>query len=35
MLDLIRKLIDAIATSLGVVLGLSQDPSRVPVRYDD
>jgi hypothetical protein len=35
MLTLIRKVIDAIAAGLGVVLGLSPDPSRVPVRYDD
>lgn len=35
MLKQIRRVIDAVATALGVVLGLAPDPTRVPVRYDD
>jgi hypothetical protein len=35
MLKQIRRVIDAIGTALGVVLGLAPDPTRVPVRYDD
>jgi hypothetical protein len=31
----IRRVIDAVATALAVVLGLTPDPTHVPVRYDD
>jgi hypothetical protein len=29
------KLVEALATACGVVLGLTPDPTRVSVRYDD
>lgn len=35
MIGTIRRVVEALATALGVVLGLVPDPTTIPVRYDD
>jgi hypothetical protein len=35
LFETIRRILDALATAAGVVLGLVPDPTAVPVEHDD
>ncbi len=35
MFTTVRRVLDALATALAVVLGLRPDPTRVTIRYDE